>query len=293
MRGQQPVHGAEQSSLAAHLSRGLGGRAARCTVAVALLTLAMLVGGQAAAHPQFALSTVNRYGKLVLQSPSQTRIFFTLMVGDIPAQGLRQQADGNGDGTLDPGEQQALAGDLRRRITQGVHIYRVRESAEEQIALPWEAVPFQLDNPAVSATAFAFELAATLPADKVGLVAAPRDAEVELRYDDRVELPPVGEIELRVEEGPGMHVGKTQSSVASPATAPAGSAAPPTLLFQWYGAPRSSLSDRSVRVRFAAQARRGVTLERRPRWYATYWLLLPVTALIAALLAALSFRRRR
>lgn len=279
--------------MAAHGLRGLGGPAGRRALAVALLALMTLGSGRATAHPQFALSTVNRYGKVVLQSPSQTRLFFTLMVGDIPAQGLRQQADRNGDGTLDPSEQQALAEELRRRISQGVHIYRVREGGEEEIALPWEATPFQLDNEAVAATAFAFEVAATLPADKVGLIAAPPDAEVELRYDDRVELPPVGEIELRVEEGPGMHVAKTQSSVASPAATPAGSTAPPALLFQWYGAPRSSLSDRSVRVRFGAQARRGLTIKQRPRWYSTYWLLLPGTALIAALAAALSFRRRR
>ncbi len=293
MLGLPPVRGAARSPLTAYRIRGEGRRAGRRALAIALLAVTALGSGRAAAHPQFALSTVNRYGKLVLQSPSQTRIFFTLMVGDIPAQGLRQQADRNGDGTLDPSEQQALADELRRRISQGVHIYRARDSGEEEIALPWEAAPFRLDSPAVSATAFAFELSATLPADKVGLIAAPRGAEAELRYDDRVELPPVGEIELRVEEGPDMHVAKTQSSVASPAATPAGSAAPQALLFQWYGAPRSSLSDRSVRVRFTAQAQRGLTIERRPRWYWTYWLLLPATALIAALAAALSFRRRR
>lgn len=249
-----------------------------------MLAVALGGAGSAAAHPQFALSTVNRYGKLVLQAPQKTRVFFTLMVGDIPAQELRQQADRNGDGVLDPGEQQGLATMLRQRVAQGVHIYR----GDAEVPIPWETPPFRLDSPAVAASAFAFEVSATLPADGAG--AAP-DGSTELRYDDRVDLPPVGEIELRVEEGPGMRVVQTQSSLAAPA--PSGSTAAPQLLFQWYGPPRSSLSDRSVRVRFTTEARPAAAARLRPRWSPPAWLLLPVTVILAAVAAALGFRRRK
>jgi hypothetical protein len=248
-------------------------------VAAALVLAGLLASAApAGAHPQFALSTVNRYGKLVLQSPRQLRLFFTLMVGDVPALALRQQADRNGDGTLDDSEQQGLAALLRDRVASGVHVYR----GAVEVQLPWATTPMRLDSPAVAATAFACELTAILPPP------ATSDQEDELRYDDRVDLPPVGELELRVEEGPGMRVVKTQSSVA--AAPPAG--APPALLFQWSGPPRSSLSDRSVRVRFVAGTATSATPRRRPPWTRTRWLWL-LGSLAMGLTVVVGFSLRR
>lgn len=246
------------------------------------LALSLGLAGDLGAHPQFALSTVNRYGKVVLQGPRQIRLFYTLMVGDVPALPLRQQADRNGDGVLDDGEQAGLAALLRARVAQGVHLY----SGAAEVALPWEATPLHLDSPAVAATAFACEVAATLPATASG-------AAGELRYDDRVDLPPVGEIELRVEEGPGMRVLATQSSVATAAPA-AGVATGPTLLFQWSGPPRSSISDRSVTIRYGAAGQDATAVRLRPSWLKLYgkWLLGALLALVAAA-GGLALLRRR
>ena len=250
--------------------------------------LSWLVAGPAAAHPQFAISTVNRYGKLVLVSPRQARVFFTLMVGDVPALAMRQQADRNGDGTLDAAEQQGLATQLRTRVARGVHIYR----GEAEVPLPWDTAALQLDNPAVVGAAFAYELSATLP-----LLGRPpgvpggtpsKGLVDELRYDDRVELEPIGELELRIEEGPGLRVLQVQSSLITPS--PAGNPAPPQLLIQWSGPPRSSLSDRSIQVRFTAEA--PATARRRPSFFPIRWpWLLGGIAATLALVAAFRIRR--
>jgi hypothetical protein len=252
-------------------------------------TLSGLSARPAAAHPQFALSTVNRYGKLVLVSPRQARVFFTLMVGDVPAQAMRQEADRNRDGTVDEGEQQILASLLRERVARGVHLYR----GEAELTLAWERAPLKLDNPAVTAGAFAYELTTTLALpgndQPVPGSAAKGPAADELRYDDRVELDPVGELELLVEEGPGMRVLQVQSSLIAPK--PAGGATRPQLLTQWAGPPRSSLSDRSIRVRFVAVPA-NLAARRRPSLFPIRWpWLLGGLAATLALIAGFRIRR--
>ena len=255
------------------------------SVRVVAFALAWLCGGTAGAHPQFALSTVNRYGKLVLVNPRQARVFYTLMVGDVPALALRQQADRNGDGNLDDTEQQGMAILLRTRIADGVQIYR----GETTVLLPWEAAALQLENPAVAAKAFAYELSATIALSDRDQQppgsAAPTPPFAELRYDDRVELAPVGELELLVEEGPGMRVLQVQSSLLVPPTP----GSPPQLLIQWSGPPRSSLSDRSVRVRFTAAT---PAAKRRPSLFPIRWTWF-LGALAATLALIAGFRIRR
>jgi hypothetical protein len=251
-----------------------------CLLALLCLPAVVCLPLPAQAHPQFALSTVNRYGKLVLQSPRQGRLFFTLMVGDAPAHALRQRADRNGDGTLDDGEQQALAAALRERVQSGVHLYR----GEAELPLPWEPEPFRLDSPEVVAKAFAYEMSAPL-----ALTVAPTD---ELRYDDLVELAPVGEIELRIEEGPGMRVLHAESQVTQPAPPPPGGSS--AIVFQWYGPPRSSLSDRSVRVRFAAAEPSGRSRQPpRPFLAGRLGGCLAIAGLVAAGLGGALWARRR
>lgn len=212
---------------------------------------------RAAAHPQFAISTVNRYGKLVLMARPggagnhggavQVRAFYTLMVGDAPARGLRERADRDGSGTLDAGEQAALGAELRAAIADGVRLERLPAAgtatgAGEVTPLPlvWELTPGGLGDARVGPFALAVEASAqvTLPP------AAPGAAQ-DLRYEDRVALAPVGEVELRIEEGPGVRaLWAVQGGGGPPATEP-----PRPLVLQTYGPPRSSLSDRSIRVR--------------------------------------------
>lgn len=261
-------------------SRALPGWLLGLVALAAALALGLWPARDLGAHPQFALSTVNRYGKVVLQGPRQTRVFYTLMVGDVPALPLRQQADRNGDGVLDEGEQAGLAAQLRERVAAGVHL----ASGGAEVAIPWEATPLRLDSPAVAATAFACEVTATLPAAASGPV-------TELRYDDRVELPPAGEIELRVEEGPGMRVLSTQSTVATPAVA--GGPAGPVLVFQWSGPPRSSVSDRSVTIFYGAGTNDAAALRLRPSWLKSHWQWLLGGLLALAVVAGLGLLLRR
>lgn len=187
----------------------------------------------ARSHPQFALSTVNRYGRLVLRG-GDARLFYTLMIGDVPAQALRQQADRDRSGSLDAEEQAALAALLAERVRIGVSLSR----GGAPIALRWEAAALKLDKPEVAPTAFPLELGAVFPLDL--------HQPAELRYEDRVEQAPVGEVELRLEEAPGVRIEAAYEGLTPPAQGER------RMLFQTYGPPRSSLSDRSVHVRVAS-----------------------------------------
>lgn len=251
-------------------------------VAVAV-AVAVSVSTRAAAHPQFALSTVNRYAKLIVtgsprpeagaskSSPLSVRLFYTLMVGDTPARALRERADRNLDGRLDAAEQAQLGAELFAAIRSGVRVER-REHAADQAPgtapgarsepLVWELVPLALSSDRVGPLAFSLEASASFE-----LPPTPLGQEQELRYEDGVALAPIGEVELRVEEGPGARVldavqgagadPSEQSPPAGAGTEPAKAqkkSTPPPLVLQTYGPPRSSLSDRSIRVRLARSA---------------------------------------
>lgn len=205
---------------------------------IALLLL--LWGPSVAAHPQFALSTINRYGRLVLL-PGRLLLDYSLMVGEVPAAQLHKQADRDGDGQISPPELQAIHAELRRAVEKDL-----------VISLDGQPLPLALQPahsppkpPAAPATSFAVELSAeaTWPSD---------GKAHQLRYEDRADLPPVGEVELRIEDSPDILLEQTYSGSAV-ATQEPKQAQPnqvPTL-FRQFGPPRSLLSDRSVTVRFA------------------------------------------
>lgn len=216
-------------------------------------------------HPQFALSTVNRYGRLVLGGPGGARLFYTLMIGDIPAYALRRQADRNGDGQLDAAEQQELSRTLLEQTIGGGRGAGIALSLDgKPLALAWEAPLLSMPDPRVSPLAFSFELSSPLSA-----AAAAPPAEHVLRYEDRVALEPVGDVELRIEEGPGARVLAAWEGASPPKppalpsqnvpvsqsgqSSQAESGARP-IIFAAQGPPRSSLSDRSVSVRFTARS---------------------------------------
>jgi hypothetical protein len=211
--------------------------------------LALLLGarGLADGHPQFALSTVNRYATLALTPSFGARIFYTFMVGDVPAHTLRREADENGDGTLDTVEQQALAQRLKSRLAD----FEVSVDGKK-VPLTFSGSPLSLPDPRVSPLAFSFELTAPLP------IASGGDGDTGehlVHIDDHLNLPPVGDVELRIEEGPGVRVLATWEGSAPRPVSPAEKARPPQLQFASQGPPRSSLSDRSISVRFVDASR--------------------------------------
>lgn len=185
----------------------------RCAPAWALLAgLALCPQGEARAHPTFGVSTINRYARLVLRSKSRLRLSYTVMVGDLPALGWRAQADGNRDGRLDPGEQQALLLRVQKQVEVGVRLSQQGEPA----GLAWHAEPLSLPDPQVAARAFAVELEAETSGQPARL-----EGPLSWQYRDQVELSPAGEIELRIEEGPAVSLQRTQGPSRISAEAPA------------------------------------------------------------------------
>lgn len=236
----------------------------------------------ASAHPQFALSTVNRYGKLLLLRGGQLRVLYTLMVGDVPALALRQSADRDGNGMLDAQEQPQLASRLAESIISGV----VLHEHAQPLAVKWQPAVLTLSDAKVAPTAFALELSGSVP---LALPSTPEGAAplYVLKYEDHVELPTasVGEIELRIEEGPGTRVLSTQSATA---TSPAGAGAQP-LIFQHFGPPRSSLTDRSITIQFSDL----VAAQKSPRRPSLPLKLLPVPILILVLVGLRRLRKQK
>ncbi len=215
---------------------------------VAMAFLYAVSGGQAQAHPQFAISTVNRYGKLVLL-PGEVRVSYVIMAGDVPALSLRQGADQNHDGRVDAPEARALAQRLREGAAHGISL-RV-DGRPVTIAFDEPVVTMPDDH--VAPAPLAVDLSARVP-----LLPAPVH---ELRYDDRDRLDPVGEVVLVIEESPGVRLLQSGQGSADGNQR--------QLQFNWYGPPPSSITDRSVVLRFAAGAR-GPAPRRAAPWAA--WL---------------------
>ncbi len=173
---------------------------------------------------------VNRYARLVLTAPDRARLFYTVMVGDIPALRLRQDADADHSGQLDPAEQAALQAKLAAQVQGGLSL-RVGGGS---IPLVWESSQLALGDAAVSARAFSFDGMAV-----TGAAPAPAGP---LHYEDQVPLPPVGEVELRVEEAPGIWLrGSRGPTLAGAGSSPEGQPAGEAVrLFQAYGPPSAA-----------------------------------------------------
>lgn len=233
----------------------------------------------ATAHPQFALSTVNRYARLLLR-PGEARLFYTLMIGDVPAGTLRKQADRSRDGTLDEPEQAALASSLRERVQAGVTL--LQDGAA--VPLRWQPAELHLEQAAVEPRSFPLELVATFPLEL--------RRPVELRFEDRADIAPIGEVELRLEEAPGVRVEATYEGQRPPAEA---MPAEPErrMLFQTFGPPRSSLSDRSVHVRVASLSPKAVPHAGERPARPPAWVLLAAALAGALGVLVLALRRRR
>lgn len=252
-------HG-ERGNLALRSGRGLAAVPAAHARLLAVVAALGLCGIPAArAHTQFAPSTVNRYGKLVLSRTHGLRVLYTLMVGDAPALTLRTQADRSHDGTLDPQEQALLCARLGAAAREGLTIV----IDQRPVAVAWDPPQCTLSgngaqaSDAVAALPIAMDQSAPLP------LPTPSGPSWLLRYEDRVALSPVGEVELRIEESPDLQLlatwqGAPASSDATDptpqgrATATQGATPDPVQrVYQTFGPPRSSMSDRSISLRFA------------------------------------------
>lgn len=245
-----------------------------------LLILLSLEPGTVQAHPQFALSTVNRYGRLVLL-PHRLILDYSLMIGEVPAQAHKRAADRNEDGQLDEAEQAQLRTLLQRTIERDVHL----QLDGKPLSLRWSCQPLALRSTRMEAAPFALEMSAEAELDNT-----PQPHQ--LIIDDRADLPPVGEVELRVEESPFLnilltHAGSTTANQDAAKSAPDPGIGPARvqLLFRQFGPPRSLLSDRSVTIHF--QRRQTESVQRPKPWR----YLAIVTALLTLIGVAFATRR--
>lgn len=251
-----------------------------------LIGLGLASSTAASAHPQFGPATINRYGRLVLTAPDRARLFYTVMVGDIPALRLRQRADADHNGQLDAAEQAALQAEIAAQVQQGLSLHL----GPHGLPLTWESAQLSISEAAVSARALAFDaVAVTGPM-------GPQAAASPWRYQDRVQLAPVGEVELRIEEAPGVWLrgsrGPTTASRGSPIASPP--KAEPVRLFQTFG-PAEGEAGFSVELDVAGQApalpEPSVPTDRR--WPEPLRWLSGVAILVAIALAAARLTRRR
>lgn len=253
-------------------------RPRRCCAAVALILggLLCLSGGPASGHQQFAPSTVNRYGKLILSGQHGLRLLHTLMVGATPAAELRRENDRNHNGRLDPSEQSQLCAELGRRMREGLSLSLDGRALLVVFDAPQCIFSGTADKPSDSLgeLPFSVELAASL---KLSL----DRQEHTLRYEDRIAAGPIGEVELRVEEGPDVALLASFQGAPPPSPAPQNTTV--QRQFQTLGPPRSSMSDRSISLRFAVRDTLALAVAAPARrWLSVFLAILLAAALLSA-----------
>lgn len=227
--------------------------------------LVLLWVSNASAHPEYSPTTVNRYLKLNLVSPTRLRLAYTLMFGPAPAAAARKLADSNGDGRLDDRETTALGGRLQKEVTANLDL-RVDG---ERIKVAFESATVGLPMREVSPEPFSIDLVAFVPLFG-------RGPHV-VRIDDTTPLPQLGETEIWIEEGPttrllAAHRGDSGSDRET--------------RFVFSGPKWSLLEDRSVTLKFGEI---GPPPEPQRQTWMVGGLLL---AALSGLLGALAYRYR-
>lgn len=202
----------------------------------------------------------------MLTGRAQAHLFYTLMIGDVPASALRQQADRDQNGRLDDAEAEALATTLRARVGDGVKLH----GPEATAALRWESHTLTMPQREVAAVPFSLELTATFPTP------AHAGPPVALSYEDDVALPPPGEVELRIEAAPAVRIFATAIGSGPPALHEGF----PQLVFLGEGREAGFAEGRAVKIRYGAAAAPSPVRKFRS---------LPLVSLAAALALLLGF----
>jgi len=154
--------------------------------AVAVLALAL----PAAAHPEYAPNTVNRYVKIDLVSPSELRVAYTIMVGAAPAAALRKAADADGNGKVDGNEARTIGDRLAAATVGGVTL----DADGARLALAFGAPEVGLAGDDVGPN--------PLSVDLVTRLTLTGPAPHTLRFEDATPEPQLGETEIRIDESP-------------------------------------------------------------------------------------------
>ena len=236
-------------------------------VKAAIVLAACALAAPAAAHVAPSPDVNNRYLKATLL-PDRLRVTYTLLIGDRPGAGERRRMDRDGDGRLSAAERAAFGARMTEEL--GAHLSILLDGKPVG---DWRLVDVGLGQAVVGTLPVAVDLELDAP------YANPAADEHTLFLDDVVKLPLPGEVELRIDESPGVRV--LESHLASERSGI-------ELRFVFEG--NSPLpGERAVTARFSVDQTLRVVRARRRGVAVAIWLGLAAVGLLAVAVA----RRRR
>lgn len=162
--------------------------------AVAVLLAGIPAG--VAAHVAPAVKDNNRYIK-VTPMGNRVRLAYTVYIGEIPGQIARNSMDRDHDGELSKAESAVFGEELARQVAARLSF----EVDGRRSPARWDEIHVGLGTPAANAGAFSVDLI------RWACPGAGSDHSVVLY--DRYEIDRPGETELKVEESPGVRVGRS------------------------------------------------------------------------------------
>jgi hypothetical protein len=228
--------------------------------ALALAAVVSLAAAPARAHVAPSPEANNRYLKATLL-PDGVRLSYTVIFGDRPGSAERRRMDENGDGRLDAAESAGFGARLLAVLAP-----RLAITLDGRPLAGWRVADVGLGEPTVAGAAISVDLVLRAPYPDA------RAAEHRLAIADRTEIPLPGEVEIRVDESPGVRVLESHLPEAGAGI---------ELRFPFTGN-----GEHAIVARFT------VAEELRPR-RSRGVILAVVGGVVAALLAAAAWRRRR
>jgi hypothetical protein len=157
-------------------------------------TIVLATGRATSAHPQAAPDRNNRYVKLTPMA-DRLRLAYTVYLGDQPGAEARRRLDRDRDGTVDDREATVVGDEIAALVEPAVDL----TVDGQAVAIDWATIDVGLGTPSAAAGA--------LSVDLIGWACAPGGTRHELRLRDRIQLDRAGEVELKLEEGPGIAFG--------------------------------------------------------------------------------------
>jgi len=195
------------------------------------LVLAIMLGAAAAASAHVAPSVDdnNRYLKLTPLG-DRVRLAYVIFYGELPGARLRPALDDDHDGAISDAEGRAFGQRLGAEIAAALDVSI--DGARQRLV--WSTVSVGLGAPRVAAGSFSVDLVANL------CLPAARGRH-ELRLFDRFRLARPGELEVKIEDSPGVRIERVQ----------VGDRSDPTGVYR-FGGPGGALSDDGIALAFTA-----------------------------------------
>jgi hypothetical protein len=162
------------------------------TVAAALGS-ALALATNARAHVQPSLDENNRYLKLTPMG-DRVRVAYTIFLGEQPGSALRRRLDHDHDGQVSDAEAAAYGREIAARVYPAVTVTLDDRPAK----IAWTTLDVGMGTSSVTGGSFSV--------DMIGWICASGDAH-HLLLRDTVEIEQPGDTELKLEDGPGVHIG--------------------------------------------------------------------------------------